>query len=283
MSTGKKGFRGLFRRRRLRSIPISSIACTQATDLPQGDSGLQALAASVSRNGLLSPLIVRRSGKTYELVCGRRRLEAAKMCGLRRVPCAITGAGQAECAVMRLSEDLHRREPDFVEIALGLKELVSVHGFSLEEAALCTGLTTQQVTLKLRTLMLPMHMLLAIRDSGLTQRHALALLRISSENIREAALCEMAYLDMGPEAAEKYVDKLLRTRSPRELPGQRLTYIVKDVRMFLNSVSHGMDMMRGCGIDAECIREDSDNCIKLTIRIPQGELALPGENQEKAG
>ncbi len=240
-----------------------------------------ALAASISRDGLLNPLIVRKRGSTYQLVCGRRRLEAAKMCGLGRVPCYITGAGDAECAVIRLAENMHRREPDFLEIALGLRELVAEQGFSIEEAAVCTGLTTAQVTNKLRTLTLPMHILTAIRDSGLTERHALALLRISRDEVREAALCEMAYLDMGPEAAEKYVDKLLRTRPMQEFPGQRLMYIVKDVRMFLNSVSHGMDMMRGSGIDAECVREDADNCIKLTIRIPQEPVAE--ESRAKAG
>ena len=279
MNAFKKIFRVLFRRRRLKSIPINSITVPETPDVPSGDSGLDALAASISRNGLLSPLIVRKNGRVYELICGRRRFRAAKMCGLKRVPCSITGADDGECAVMRLSEDLHRRTPDFLEVALGLQELVSQRGFSIEEAALCTGLTQAQVTGKLRTLLLPLHMLLAIRDSGLTERHALALLRISSQEIREAALCEMAYNDMGPEAAEKYVDKLLRIRTPQEVPGQRPLYIVKDVRMFLNSISHGMDMMQGGGIDAECIREDSDNCIKLTIRIPQ---TAPKERQ-KAG
>ena len=264
-----KMLKGLLRPRRVKYINVGSITYEGTWAQPPEDRGIDALAASISRDGLLCPLIVRKNGGAYELISGRRRLQAAKMCKLRRVPCLVLACDDSRLSAIRLDENMHRRPPDFIETALGLRDLVADQGMSIEEAAACTGLTAREATEKMRTLLLPPHVLSALRDSGLTERHALALLRISNPQTREAALCEMAYNDRGPEAAERYVDKLLRLRTPKEVPGQRPIYIVKDVRLFLNSVGHGIDMMRGSGIDAECVREEADNCLKLTIRIPQ--------------
>ncbi|MGM9522444.1 MAG: ParB/RepB/Spo0J family partition protein [Oscillospiraceae bacterium] len=259
------------RRGRIRYVKTELITHDSLENSDEKD--IAALAASISRYGMLHPLTVRRKGKGFELICGMRRLSAAKLCGQKRVPCRVISADDREFWSVRLSENLHRHQQDFLDTAEQLKQLIYNHGYSVEEAAAQAGLTVRQVVSKLRILRLPRHMLMAIRDSGLTERHALALLRITQEDIREAALCEMAYMDMGPEAAEKYVTGLLKTRTPEELPGQRPLYIVKDVRMFLNSITHGIDMMRGGGIDAECIREECDNCIKLTIRIPDKSIS----------
>lgn len=256
---------------RRKSLRVTLITDPWAESVPGDDRLDPALAASISAHGILNPLLVQKSeGGTYELICGSRRLAAAKSLGMGTVPCAvIPPVTREEAEAMRLAENLMRHEPDFIEVGRALKSLTAIPGVTLQKAAAYAGLTEQEATGSLRVLALPERILYAIRDSGLTKRHALALLRLSNDEIREAALYEMAYRDMGPEAAERYVNRLLRLRPQDLVPGQRPIYVVKDVRMFLNSVSHGMDMMRGGGIDAECVREDADNCIKLTIRIPQ--------------
>lgn len=251
----------------VRYISAENICCEMPTFRSAEDKELDALAASIGKYGMLHPLTVRKKGKGFEVVCGRRRLCAARLCGMKRIPCIVVEADDKTACAMSLAENIQRCDTCFLEIADGLYRLVHTYGCSVEEASIISGLSEKQVVRKLHVLRLPQHLLFAIRDTGLSERHALALLKISNEQLREAALCEMAYRGMSADTAEKYVAHILREDTAEE-PPQRPTYVVKDVRMFLNSVSRGLDMMRGGGIAADCMREDSDNCIKLTIRIP---------------
>ena len=65
---------------------------------------------------------------------------------------------------------------------------------------------------------------------------------------------------------EALVDKLLSTLPKKKKP----TFIIKDVRLFLNTISRSLDLMRSAGVDAKCQREENEGEICLTIRIPKG-------------
>lgn len=272
-----------FLREGVREIPLARIIANEPFTLGAGGDGsagaeasweteeesLQALAVSLSRFGMLHPLTVRRAAEGFELVCGFRRLAAARRCGFRTAPCLVLELSDADVRAVHLAENLRRRPADFLETASELKDLIYEFGFSIGEAALCAGLSEDEAAKLLHTLRLPTPLLAAIRKAGLTQRHALALLRIPQEPLQEIAFCEMAYNHMTPDAAERYVDRLLQGEESEPCRGNgKTTFVMKDVRLFLNSVSHGLDIMRSSGVPAECVREDADNCIKLTIRIP---------------
>lgn len=103
---------------------------------------------------------------------------------------------------------------------------------------------------------LPEELMGAVELSGLTRRHAMALLRVPSLKLREAALVEMAYLRLPPEEADRYVDAILSSALP--LP----------VRDFISALSRELEALRASGVMAELARDDADNLIKLTLRIP---------------
>ena len=121
---------------------------------------------------------------------------------------------------------------------------------------------------KLRLLRLPEDVRNLLRENGLTERHARALLRLQDPEVQRRAAGDMVRRQMNVAQAEAHVEKLLqedRTTPPRG----RSTYIIKDVRLFLNSVDRGLHLMRQAGVDAGWDRRDTEQEILLTIRIPK--------------
>ena len=123
---------------------------------------------------------------------------------------------------------------------------------------------------KLRLLRLPEPVRQALRQSGLTERHARALLRLPDEEARLSALAEIVRRQMNVARTEEYVEQLL---AEKPVPARSATYIIKDVRLFLNSIDRSFQLMRQSGVNADLGRRDTDSEILLTIRIPKGRAA----------
>ena len=96
-------------------------------------AGLEELAASIAQHGILQPLTVRRQGSGYVLVAGERRLRAAKMAGLREVPCLLLTLTQEESGLAALIENLQRRDLDCWEQAEGIARLMRLYAMSQEQ------------------------------------------------------------------------------------------------------------------------------------------------------
>ena len=175
----------------------------------------------------------------------------------------------SESAALALIENLHRSDLDFIEEAEGIEKLIRLFGLSQEEAARRIGKSQSAVANKLRILKLPGELLYVIRQTGLTERHARALLRLPDNQARADALSEIVKKRMTVAKAEEYIERLIAAGGERKKP----VIVLKDVRMFLNSVSRGMDMMKSSGIAAECGRCETDEDIVLTIKIPKKRAA----------
>ena len=104
------------------------------------DAGLQELARSIASCGIIQPLTVRRVPDGYELVAGERRLRAAKLAGLREVPCILMALDEARSGLVALVENLQRRDLDYIEEAEGLARLMRLYGLSQEQAARRLGM-----------------------------------------------------------------------------------------------------------------------------------------------
>lgn len=235
---------------------------------------LAELSESIAQYGVLNPLTVRRRGTSYELIAGERRLRAATLAGLREVPCIVVDANMEDASLIALVENLQRRDLDFVEEAEGIAQLISLFGMSQEEAARRLGKSQPSIANKLRLLRLPKDVLDTLRDDNLTERHGRALLRLPGEGAQRAALHEMVAQRMNVSAAEAYVEELLAAppvvETPEELQSRRRTmFILKDVRVFLNTLAHGLDMMKQGGIDADLQKHETDTELVLTISIPK--------------
>ena len=261
--------KGEFLSTRVQYIPLGRIRPNpQQPRRSFDEEGLAELAASIRSCGILQPLTVRRAGEGYELVAGERRLRAAAMAGLREVPCLVAQVGEEDSALLALMENLQRRDLDCWEEAQAIARLISRYGLSQEEAARRLGRAQPTVANKLRLLRLPEDVRALLRENGLTERHARALLRLQDPEVQRRAAGDMVRRGMNVAQAEAYVEKLLQSAQVTP-PRGRSTYIIKDVRLFLNSVDRGLHLMRQAGVDAGWNRQDTDREILLTIRIPK--------------
>ena len=262
--------RGLLESGRILYLPVGQIHPNPSQPRKIFDAdGLQELAGSIRTYGILQPLTVRRRNGEYELVAGERRLRAAKIAGMTEVPCILLTVDEEQSGMVALVENLQRRDLDYIEEAQGLARLMRQYGLNQEQAAARVGKSQSAVANKLRLLRHSPAVLSALRENGLSERHARALLRLPMEEERLAALAVVIRQQMNVAKTEEYIDSLLaRKRQPEPKKGIR-KLIVRDVRLFINSVNHNLDLIRGAGIRAEASQEETESEIVLTIRLPK--------------
>lgn len=231
--------------------------------------GLEELAGSIREYGILQPLSVRKVNGVYELVSGERRLRAAKLAGLKEVPCIFVNVTSEGSSLLALVENLQRRDLDFLEEATALSNLIQTYQLSQEEAARRIGKSQSAVANKLRLLRLPPEALNLLREHGMTERHARALLRLESGALQIQAAQYVVDNGLTVSRTEAYVEELLHPTEDKPAKRKKPTYVIKDVRLFLNTVTRGLTMMKTAGVDADCQRQETDDSILLTIRIPK--------------
>ncbi len=259
-----------YRSRQIQLIPIEKIVPNPRQPRRHfEEQSLRTLAESIRQHGILQPLSVQKlPGGCFMLVAGERRLRAAGLAGFHRVPCILVQLSEEESAVLALVENLQRCDLHYIEEAAAIEKLIALYGFSQEEAARRLGRSQSAVANKLRLLRLSKECVELLRRHDLTERHARAVLRLTDEEARRKALSHMGEKEMNVAAAENYVESLLAAAQETP-PAPRSIYIIKDVRLFLNSVKRSMDTMRLAGVDASWDRQDSEEEIVMTIRIPR--------------
>ena len=239
------------------------------------DGELQELSDSIAQYGVLNPLTVRLRDNKYELVAGERRLRAARLAGLYDVPCILLDVSLEDASLIALVENLQRRDLEFLEEANGLSQLIKLFGMSQEEAARRIGKSQSAVANKLRLLKLPEDVLRSLCDNGLTERHGRALLRLPTAEAQRLALAYIIDRDLNVAATDNYIDSLLQSSDEEEKSEPKRTFIMKDVRVFVNTILHGLDLMKQGGIQAGMHREETDEELILTIKIPKNREQPP--------
>ncbi|MEE0203756.1 MAG: ParB/RepB/Spo0J family partition protein [Oscillospiraceae bacterium] len=241
------------------------------------EESLRELAASIAVCGILNPLTVRRKGSAYELVAGERRLRGAKLAGLREVPCILLNADLEEASLLALVENIQREDLNFWEEALAIQRMMRLFGLNQETAAKRLGKSQSAVANKLRILKLPEDILESLLRNHLTERHARALLRLPEAVLQREVLAEIISRDMTVAAAERLIDRILEERA-QEQQRQRRTFLLKDVRLFLNSLTKNLELMKQGGIHADCSTRETDEALIVTVTIPKNR----GESPETA-
>ncbi len=190
------------------------------------NNGIIRLADSIRRFGILHPLTVRRinydgfvpAGSVpykYELISGERRLRAAILLGLERVPCIIRFASEKESAEIAVIENLLRRDLNMFEEARAFSRLINEFSMTQQEVAERVSSAQSSVANKLRLLRLSEEEQRYILDEKLTERHARALLKITDGALRFAVLREIASKKLNVSASEQYIERILGSELPQ--------------------------------------------------------------------
>ncbi len=245
---------------------------------------LEGLAESIRQNGILQPLTVRRlPGGGYELIAGERRLRASRIAGLLNVPCLLSEASDEASAILALVENLQRQDLGWVEEAEAIQKVMEQSGLPQEQMAKMLGKAPSTLSNKLRLLRLPPAMRQRMADAGLTERHARALLRLTVEAQRQSALAAILAKNLNVSETDALIDALLRESPAAKQKTKPPTIrLVRDVRLFVNTINHAVDVMRQSGIAAESERAETGDFIAFTIRIPK-RMACEPQNTAKTG
>ncbi len=232
---------------------------------------LMSLAQSISQSGILQPLTVRKmSDSEYELIAGERRLRASILAGLTTVPCVLIKCSDKESAVFALIENLQRSDLNMFEEARGISRLIRKFDITQEEAAVKLGKKQSTVANKLRLLKLTLEEQDWISQAGLSERHARALLRITEEELRRKTLSKVIAETLSATETENLVSEILHSNTLPDKKQER-KYIVKDLRIFVNTINKAVDTMRLSGINAIAKRVESEEYIEYTVKIPKSE------------
>lgn len=247
------------------------------------DEDLLSLAESITSNGILQPLSIRRvSPKEYELIAGERRLRAAMIAGLTKVPCIITECSDEQSALYALVENLQRVDLGMFEEARGIAKLIKNFNLTQEQAATQIGKRQSTIANKLRLLKLSIEEQEWISHANLSERHARALLRIEDQLVRKEILSKIITEEMTIKETESYIDRLLADEAAGGKKAQKRKIIIRDLRIFVNTIEKAVTTMRVAGIKAQSEKKENEDYIEYTVRIPKEDAFKHAESEKSA-
>jgi ParB family transcriptional regulator, chromosome partitioning protein len=182
--------------------------------LRMDDAALEGLAASIREHGVLQPILVTETIDGYQLVAGERRVRAARLAGLERIPALVRHLEDRQQLEVALVENLQREDLDPIEAARGYRQLIDEFAFTQEDLATRVGRARSTVANTLRLLDLHQSVQDAVADRRLTEGHARALggLDVDAQaRVVETVVAE----DLSVRQTEELVRRLREPREPR--------------------------------------------------------------------
>ena len=260
--------------RKLTEIPVASIRRNPYQPRVTFDEeSIAELAQSIRQVGLIQPLVVRKAPDgAYELVAGERRLRAVKSLGMESVTCIVEqGMEDESSAMMALIENLQREDLHYLEEAQCYNTLLSTYNLTQEELAARLGKSQSSIANKLRLLRLPEEVKSAMAEAHLTERHARALLKLKDEKTQLALVDKIAKKSLSVKETEKLVDKTLNRLYDEKADGARprpkILRIVKDYRLFMNTINAAVNTLRETGMIVAVEQEDRENGVDIHIHV----------------
>jgi len=261
----------LFKRQNKELLLLNPNSITPNPNQPRvvfNEIALYELANSIRKNGIIQPLVVRKADNgRYELISGERRLRAAIQIGMLTVPCVLLNIDNQHSAVLALLENIQRENLNCFEEAKAINKLICELNLSQQEAAETLGKAQSTIANKLRLLNLSEKQQESITKSGLTERHARALLRIKDSKTRDNMLNEVIINGYNVVETERQVDKLICEEENKA--GQSKTFIIRDVRLFVNSINKTIEYMRESGFEVKSERTETDTHFNFKVTIPK--------------
>lgn len=250
---------------KLTNLSISQI--NQNRFQPRSDFNrdeLMKLAESIEQNGLIQPIVVRRvTPDSYELIVGERRLRACVMAGLTRIPAVIINCSQRQSAILSLIENLERTDLNMFEQARAIRRLLLDCRMTQEQVAKQLGKNQSTIANKLRLLRLEDEEQNMILSLGLSERHARLFLKVEGEQ-RIQCINKAAKYNMTVAQTEQMINNML---SSHEEPHNKPKIVIKDVRIFMNTINKALETMKQSGVSAALSKKENDDYIEYTVKI----------------
>lgn len=234
------------------------------------DSELGELTNSIREFGVLQPLLVKKAeGKKFILIAGERRLRAAKLAGLSRVPAIIKELQEPEAALIALVENVQREDLNFLEEAKAYKKLMD--DFNLTQGEIAKRVSKQQSTIsnKIRILSLPEELQQVLMANKLTERHARALLKLTEEGDRKKVLNRVIDNNLNVKQTEKLVEDVIANKEKAKIKKNKINYI--SYKIYLNTIRKAFNQVKTVEKGARFIENDHGEFMEVKILIPKND------------
>ncbi|MDP3487481.1 MAG: ParB/RepB/Spo0J family partition protein [Bacillota bacterium] len=232
------------------------------------------LSESIKEVGIIQPLVVRKMGSNYELVAGERRLRAAIAAGLTAVPVVVKQYTDQEVAQATLIENIQREDLNVLEEAKAYDQLLIDFRFTQDELAKRMGLSQSTIANKRRLLKLPQEVQDMLLAGSLNERQARALLKLDSHEAQASIARQVVEEDLTVKQVEDAVERFVSGDCAEDAVAAASAkpirkFLVRDVRIFVNSIRHSIQLMKQSGVQAQVEEKDSDDFYEVVVRIPK--------------
>lgn len=221
---------------------------------------LRELASSIEEHGLIQPVVLRKAKVGYEIVAGERRWRAARLIGIKELPCIVKDLTDEENMLLAIIENMQREDLNPIEEAEGISQMMDTYGLTQEEVSKSLGKSRPYITNSLRLLKLNTGVKGYVSDGTLSAGHARALAAISDEE-KQRELAEMAVRE---GLSVRQIEKLAREN--KETRGRKGT----------RSKSKSPDVMRV----EEDLKEILGTKVNLSQRGKKGKIEIEFYSRE---
>ena len=198
-------------------------------------AALEELAQSIRENGVITPITLRKTGDTYQIIAGERRWRASRMAGLHEIPAVVLDVDENTAYALALIENLQREDLNPMEEAEGYRRLTQELGLTQEQAARRVGISRPAVANALRLLSLPKAVAALLRDKEISAGHARALLPLEDPERMEQAAKTVIGQQLSVRQTEMLVKRLLS--QPKDAPERQPDIYVADLERAMEALT----------------------------------------------
>lgn len=190
---------------------------------------LDELAESISKHGVIQPIIVTKKGRTYQIVAGERRWRASKQAGLKKIPAIVRDYDEIKVMEVALIENLQRENLNPVEEALGYKSLMDNFSLTQDKISERVGKSRSAVANSLRLLNLPEKVLIMLEKGSITIGHAKVILSVSNKAEQEQISEIVVEKQMTVRETESFIKNKSKTKRPVSKMSAEVKMAIKDM------------------------------------------------------
>lgn len=231
------------------------------------------LKDSIMKYGVIQPVIVKKDKfGLYLLIAGERRLRAATMAGLKKIPAIVRADDEKNSAIIALVENVQRENLSYIEEAYAYKSLMDEHGLTQSEIAKCVGKQQSTISNKIRLLSLPADIREQLAENKLTERHARALLKIEDDITRKNIVERIVAHGLNVKQTEKLIEDVLEKEQEEQRRTNKLCFI--NYKIYLNSLKKAFAVINEAEENAKYYQEDMGDYVEVKILIPKKRQAI---------
>lgn len=206
---------------------------------------LEALADSIRQHGVITPITVRKTGDTYQIIAGERRWRASRMAGLSEIPAIILDADDQKSYELALVENLQRDDLNPIEEAEGYRTLIERLGLTQLDASEKVGISRSAIANSMRLLSLPEKLQKMVKDGELSAGHGRTLLSLDSEKKMLEAAKVVVSKALSVRETENLVKTMLKEPKSAKKNDMAAIYIEQLEKSMSESTGHRISISHG--------------------------------------